>query len=100
METQQHKITYYQDESVKFVVEFNEEGVFLHCDVFDWKPSSLKRYYRVFGNLLEELKQTGVKQIMTVTPNPKFARLFGGRFEKELYFDGIRNEVIVWEVVH
>ena len=100
METQQHKITYYQDKSVKFVVEFNDEGIFLHCDVTDWKPSSLKRYYRVFGKLLEELKEQGVKQIMTVTPNPKFAKLFGGRFEKELYFDNIRHEVIVWEVVH
>lgn len=100
METQRHKLLYYKDNTFYAEVEHNSEGLFLHCEVFDWKLSSLKRMYIVFNAILEEVKNKGFTRLMTVTPNPRFAKLFGGTVEQELFINEIRHEVIVWEVVH
>jgi hypothetical protein len=100
METKPLKIVYYKDDDVLFQIEPNSEGVFLHCEVYNWKPSVLKKSYRVFGAFLNEAQELGIKKVVTITPNPKFAKLFGGEVVTKGYIDDVLHEVIQWVVVH
>lgn len=100
METKSLKVTYYKDEDFVFDFELNDEGVFLHCNVSNWKPSVLKRMYNVFASFTLEMEKHNVKNFMTVSPNPKFAKLFGGTVIHKGYIDDVLHEVIQWEVVH
>ncbi len=100
METQQLDVVYYKDEDVLFQVNTNSEGTFLHCEVYNWKPSVLKKAYKVFAAFLNEAEDLGITNIFTVTPNPKFAKLFGGRVVLQGYIDGVPHEVISWEKIH
>lgn len=100
METQQHKMVVHSDDDFLFEVEANSEGLFLHCEVFNWKPSVLKKTYQVFGEFLNGAQQAGISKIYTVTPNPKFAKLYGGQVVNRGYIDNVLHEVIVWENLH
>lgn len=93
------RIEFYSDDNFKAVIQIAKDGVVhLHCYVYDWKLSALKIMYREFARLKGELNSKGYKYIVTVTPNPKFARLFGGEVIDEQDIDGVRHEVIVWEL--
>jgi hypothetical protein len=100
MEIKSLKIIYYKDDDVLFEIEPNSEGVFLHCEVTNWKPSVLKKSYRVFGEFLNFAQHHKIKKVVTTTPNPKFALLFGGKVINSGEIDGVYHEVIEWEVVH
>lgn len=87
---------YYEDEDFKLECnEFNGE-YFLHCVVYNWTISSLKKGIKVFGELLNEKESEGVKRLVTATPNPKFARLLGGTYFETIYKEGKRYEVYQW----
>lgn len=36
--------------------------------------------------------------MLTITPNPKFAKLFGGTSVGEIDHDGKKYEVVVWDL--
>lgn len=92
------KIVYYEDED--FCLEYQKSGdvVNLHCVVHNWNFSSLKRGYVVFGKMMNEFSQQGITSMITVTPNPKFAKLFGGTTVETIEQDNKKYEVIVWEL--
>lgn len=100
METQSPKIVYYQDDDFILEVEQYEGQMLLHCNVSNWTPSSLRRGYRVFASLMHEAESLGFDRLLTVTPNPKFARLFGGSVISELDYNDIKHEVIIWDLKH
>jgi hypothetical protein len=97
METPQRKV-FYKDLDFSIHVEDYENKLLLHCDVFSWKPSVLRRGYSKFISLEEYAIHQGYGVMFTVTPNPKFVKLFGGtpiytfEYEKKLY------EVIIWDL--
>lgn len=82
-----------------FVVKDEGEGLAnLHCWVDKWSPRVLRNCYRSFVRAEEFLKESGFTRLVTVTPNPKFAKLFGGSVEHSFYHDGIFHEVIIWDL--
>lgn len=91
------KIMVYQDDALTFYLEPNNDVVHVHCYVDDWKLSVMKRIYSLTSEILSFAKKEGFKYVVTVTPNPKFAKLFGGEVIDEIVINGIQHEVIVWE---
>lgn len=89
--------TYHKDDDfhIEYVEKYNE--VFLHCDVFNWKLSSLRRGIRVFAKLLNEFQVKGRSRLLTATPNPQFAEMLGGEFlQTQRGEDGKEYEVYQW----
>lgn len=88
----------YKDEDFQIDVQPVNDVVHLHCYVFNWKPSVLKKIYSVFAYLKDLLSVSGYAYMATITPNPKFAKLFGGEVIDEKMINGKYHEVIVWEL--
>lgn len=90
------KTVYYEDED--FTLQFNEDkgAILIHCEVFNWKLSSLKRGYRVFAEMVEDFSSKGVTHFYSVTPNPRFCELLGGKKLEGFSENGY--EVYIWEL--
>lgn len=97
METQLRNLLYKDND---FIVEWEEsEGaLLLHCEVVYWKLSSLRRMYKVFAELQDIAKQKGYSLLSTITPNPRFAKLFGGETVDSFTREGVEYEVVIWDL--
>lgn len=85
------------DEDFIFKIEDAGLGVAnLHCEVRKWSPRVLRKCYDSFAKGMNLLQRDGFKQVVTITPNPKFAYLFGGTFTDSLLYEGNYYEVIEW----
>jgi len=95
METQSRNL-FYQDDD--FILEWEEweNKLLVHCNVSTWKPSVLKRGYSKFCEILQYSRDCGYEYMFTVSPNPKFARLFGGDAIGTVWYYNKEYEVIVW----
>jgi hypothetical protein len=100
METQalQPKQVYYQDSNFRFEFERMGNLVVIHYTSYVWKPSVLKKAYSVFKTFLMECTENNITDVMTVTPNPKFAHLFGGTTTTTVVHKGQEYEVIKWDL--
>jgi len=87
--------TFYKDEDFQIEYEVYEDILILHSEVFNWKLSSLKKGYRQFALLKEEASKLGFTKMATCTPNPNFAKLFGGKTQTILPNE---VELIIWEL--
>lgn len=86
---------FYRDDAFSLEYNFDSEGrIVVHCDVFEWKLSTLKAIYREWATFLNE--NVG-KVVYTVSPNPRFVRLFGGKTVSILNKDGKEYEVMIWD---
>lgn len=94
METDSFKIVFYSDMDFTFMVARRDGNLFLHCEVDRWRLSILKRMYREFARFCAYASSP----FYTVTPNPKFAKLFGGEVVGHFVHDGITYEVIKWDL--
>lgn len=74
----------YKDDNIKLEFEVWEKVLVLHCDVTNWQPSVLRRSKEIFNNFKNEAKEAGYEGLVTFTPNPKFAKLFGGEYVQDL----------------
>jgi hypothetical protein len=92
MQTQSLK--YYEDSSFVLNIEIEKDFVILHCDVMVWKLSTLKKIYAVFSQILLDFK---TYKVIAVTPNPRFAKLFGGRTVTYMEYEGKTMEIIQWQ---
>ena len=72
------KKVFYKDESFTLSYEEGYAEFHVHCDVEVWKLSTLKRLYVQIGEILDYAKSLGYREVFSVTPNPRFARLTGG----------------------
>lgn len=86
----------YKDEDFTVEWEEMEDCLFLHCEVAYWKLSAFRRMYKVFAELKELAVQRGYSSLSTITPNPRFAKLFGGETVNSFIKEGIEYEVVVW----
>lgn len=89
---------FYEDDN--FVVEFAiyERIAYLHCRVYNWNHKVLRKLYMVSGELLNFLAKE-CDEAITVTPNPKFAELMGGRFVKTVIAYDNEYEVYKWDLI-
>jgi len=92
------KKLFYSDADILF--EYEEDGTILalHCEVINWSPSILKRSYRVLGDFMNQKRKEGFAKMATITPNPKFAKLFGGTSVGEVDHNEMKYEVVVWDL--
>lgn len=98
METQSRKVVFYSDRDFVIEVEPFNGNLMIHCIVFNWKPSVLRRGYSIFISLEEYALMNGYTRMMTVTPNPKFAKLVGGTTVSEFEYENNLYETIVWDL--
>lgn len=96
METQRFEFD--RNDSYLFEYSFKHGAIFLHCTVYSWKPSVLKRMYRTFSKFTSFLQGKGVTRFYSVTPNSKFTLLFNGKIEGVVYENGKKYEVVKWEL--
>jgi hypothetical protein len=92
------KITFYEGPDALFQYEVFGKNVFLHCTVAEWKPSTIKKGYRVLGDFMYQMQKQGYEHIFAITPNPKFAKLFGGTFVSDITYEDKQYEVVVWDL--
>lgn len=92
------KIVYYKDENIDLQYECSGGYVIPHCIISEWKPSVLKTSYKVFGRFLEDMKRAGFKRVLSLTPSPKFAKVFGGVFMDKFIIDNKEVEMFLWEL--
>lgn len=97
MVTSTRKI-YYRDEDFSLEYELSEGGLLLHCNVNRFTPSVVRNGVSVFAFMLDEAQAAGVEKVYTVTPNPKFAKMFGGTKVNEFSYFGKEYEVIEWDL--
>ena len=97
METQSYKkIDLYQDESCKLSVEVVSRVAYLHCEVTNWKLSTVRKLYSALKTFLVSCEERDIVQVYTITPNPKFAELGGGRFCGYVTYQDKQYEVFKW----
>lgn len=70
----------------------------MHCTVYKWSPRVLRKCVTAFGKAMNLLALDGFKKVITVTPNPKFAYMFGGTFTDSILYEGKYYEVIEWDL--
>lgn len=89
------RIVYFRDDtfSLEYVID-KDKNYCMHCDVFEWKLSTLKKIYREFASFLS---MSEGKLVYTISPNPRFVKMFGGETISILNKDGKEYEVIIWE---
>lgn len=93
------KFTIYEDDDVSFKAErVGTATLLLHCKVSHWSPAKYKKMLKVFGQFLNEsLGYLGYREVITVTPNPKFCKLFGGKTVNSFTYEGKYYEVVRWD---
>lgn len=99
METKESKIAYfYLDDNFVFKVTEKHNTLFLHCMVSKIDHKVLRQMYVVFRDFKDKAQASGIKEFYSVTPNPKFAMLFGGSNIGIQTHNGKEYEVIKWEL--
>lgn len=97
MVTQSRK-TYYRDENISLEYEISNGDVLVHSYVNKFSSAVFRKALETFAIFLNECQEAGVKRVFTVTPNPKYARLFGGVSVNSFEFIGKEYEVIEWDL--
>ena len=97
METLTHETVIYKDDDFKLSYSLFNDMAFLHCRVSNFSPSSLKKGIRELGKFLDSSKEKGINKVATLTENPKFVEMLGGKFYSTIEKDGIKAEMFVWE---
>lgn len=98
METLSKRVVFYQDEDGTLEYEMYDGACLLHSTITNWNLSVFKKCLRVMNTLLHTMKMIGVEQVMAVTPNSEFAKLFGGRALSTLEYENKKYEVILWDL--
>lgn len=76
----------------------DSDDLYMHCEVHNWNPKSLRGMYKVFAEISLEASDIGFKRLCTITPNPKFAMLFGFNEVGSLTYGDKEYKVMTWEL--
>lgn len=98
METQSLKEVFFENDDYTLEIEKIEKSIGLHCIVRKWTLSSLRHGYSKLGELMNKYSQEGYLHMFTITPNPQFAKLFGGETKYKLNYYDKEYEVVVWDL--
>ena len=85
-----------RNDSYLFEYSFKHGAIFLHCTVYSWKPSVLKRMYNTFAEFTDAAIRMGFDKVYSVTPNIKFTELFNSEKIGEIHDKEERYEVVQW----
>jgi len=97
MQTQSPRLLFYYDPDFQVEFEpFDDTTANLHVTARNFSSSVLKRMYLVYAALEDYLGTHGYKKMITITPNPKFCKLFGGTTINTIQYNGKEHEVIEW----
>ena len=89
------KVTFKKTDDYHIEWEIVGNQCHIHCLVFNFSNSVLKRGYLEFVRLRRFVGEMGYTYMVSVTPNPKFCELFGA-FSVGTAPNG--NEVMIWEI--
>lgn len=89
---------YYKDDNISLEFEYFGEDILIHSNVTKFTHTILKDAIVVFSMFLNECADGGYKRVFTVTPNPKYAKIFGGRKVNTLSYLNKEYEVIEWDL--
>lgn len=90
--------TYFKDND--FQIEYQEYGkvVYIHADVYNWNPRVARKGYIVFTRMQNECKNMGFFQLVAISPNPEFCKMYGGYSLERITHENKEYEVMVWEL--
>lgn len=77
-------------------VEFEPSIIGIHCSVTNWKLSSLKEVIKIFAKMQNHFSEKGVIQFITLSLNPKFCLVLGGKRIGTVETNGTTYEVFTW----
>ena len=89
---------FYRDESMQASFEIWEGRAFLHCNVYKWNAKTLRTCYRVLGQMLDKFTEMNLEAAYTISPNPKFCELMGGRYCSDIMYEDKPYGVYKWEL--
>lgn len=77
-----------------------EHALFVHCELYDWKPSILRKCRKEFEKLREECLKVDIDCLYTYTTNPRWCYMLGIQPLKigEFYENSEKYEVLEWEL--
>lgn len=90
------KHTFIKTGSYHIEWEIIGEDCHVHCNVQEFSKSVLKEGYVAFVRLKEFVGGMGYDHMVSISPNPKFCKLFGAT-SLGIFKEGY--EVMVWETV-
>ena len=93
METVLRK-TYYKDGDFFLDYELIGEEAVVHCEIYNVKPSVLRRMFSVFNSFCNECREKNINTVIGAPKSPKLAQIFNGEYI------GMVNEykVFKWEL--
>jgi hypothetical protein len=89
---------YYEDEFLTLELERYDNQIYLHVQARKWSPAVAKQAYSVLHTLFEDMKDSGYKEAWSITPNPKFAKVFGATTIREFNYENKQYEVVKWDL--
>lgn len=92
------KLVLYEDMNCHLSVEVVSRVAYLHCEVFNWKVSTARRLYSALNTFLLSCEERDIVQVYTITPNPRFAEMYGGRHCGYVKYQEKDYEVFKWDL--
>ena len=89
---------YYEDEHLTLELERHGHQIYLHVQARKWSPSIAKHAYSVLHSLFEDMKDSGYQEAWSITPNPKFAKMFGAYTFTKFQYENKQYEVVKWDL--
>ena len=96
--TQQPKVVFYSDDNFSLQYEPWGENVLVHFYVNKVSHTEMRKWYKQAVAFEQFAIDQGYKQIITVSPNPRFVSLFGGTEIQSIHYNGNEYRVMIWDL--
>jgi hypothetical protein len=71
----------------------------LHAEAYNWNKTVLKDMRKVFEDAKEGFRLEGFSKLYTISPNPKFCRLFAGHEDLGVIsINGEEHSILSWDL--
>ena len=97
MQIQSHRYLYYKDNNIQIHVEEYQDKVYLHSLVYNWNMYIARHCFSIIKTLFIHLEEKGYTEAYAITPNPKFAKMFGAISLSKFKHENKDYEVVKWE---
>ena len=92
--------TYIKTEDYKIAIEQKEDIFFLHCEVSNFSPSTMKQIQFDFYNILEVFLEAGVDTLYAYTPDVKFCQsLLPCEVIGEIELSDEEYAIVEWDII-
>lgn len=74
------------------------EGAFIHCDIYQWSHSKVRKWKKKWANIARVMKDKGINDIYAIPPSEdeeKLIKMFGFKYTG-LTFNGYKIMRYVW----